>query len=317
MNKLALLISPQARSAYFADYLIVARSEFQQLFGDRELVYRDVGPLEFFELEAEESEQQVLLRLSFVQGLFRIDGDRLQPLAQQADFHLHPDFVFGSKFKGKTNEHLTQLLINVGLAELGIDPTNPSGIKLLDPMCGRATTLLWAMRYGLNSKGLEQDAKALDDIQRNLKKWTKLHRQKHKLSQGTITGQKRKSAGKFLDFSAEQTSLRVISGDARDADQLLKKDKFDLLVCDLPYGVQHFTTDKTRNPLDVIRQCAPVWRHCLKQQSALVLAFNSNNPKRAAMIEAFESQGYRATDFSAAHRMSESIVRDVLILRPS
>lgn len=319
MNKLALLISPQARSAYFADYLDVARSEFRQLFGERELSYRDIGSLEFFELEADESEHQALLRLSFVQGIFEIAGELLQPLAKRAEYRLHPDFVFGSKFKGKTNEHLTQMLINVGLAELGIDPAEPTGVKLLDPMCGRATTLLWAMRYGLNSKGLEQDSKALDDIQRNLKKWSKIHRQKHKLTQGSIansTSQKRKAAHKFLDFSTEQTNLRVINGDARDADQLLKKDKFDLLVCDLPYGVQHFTTEKTRNPLDVIRQCAPAWRHCLKQQSALVLAFNSNNPKRAAMIETFEEHGYRATDFSAAHRMSESIVRDVLILRP-
>ncbi len=311
MSRLAIQISPEAKSAYFADYLSVARAELAALFGDIPFNHRAIGPLEFFELEGEAIDREKLLRLSFAQGLYAVEGELLRPLEQRADFRLHEDFVFGSKFKGKTNERLTQMLINVGLAATGAE--TGEGIKLLDPMCGRATTLLWALRYGITARGVEQEPKALADIQRNLKKWSKLHRQKHKLTEGPLGD--RKSKARFLDFSAEGTAMRVVTGDARQADQLYKKEKFDLLISDLPYGVQHFTTEKTRNPLAVLEQCVAPWKACLKKGGVMVLAYNRNNPKRDALIGLFEEGGLVAAPFHAEHRMSESIVRDVIIFR--
>lgn len=313
MKRIAVQVSPEAKSAYFADYLNVARQEITKVLGEIPVTYFNAGPLEYFELEENGLNLDKLLRLSFVQGLYAIEGELLRPLAQRADYFLHEDFVFGSKFKGKTNERLTQMLINTGLAEIGADPGD--NVKLLDPMCGRATTLLWTMRYGINSRGIEQDPNAIADIQRNLKKWSKLHRQKHKLQVGAIGDSKKKSSGKFLEFSAEECNMRVVTGDARNADQLLKKEKFDLLVCDLPYGVQHFTTKNTRNPLSVIEECAGPWKKCLKKTGAAVLAYNRNNPKRNALINVFQQEGFEAQPFTAEHRMSESIVRDVVILR--
>ena len=309
MKKIAIQISPEAKAAYFSDYIQVAQQELTAVIGDISFSYIQRGALEFFELELNDHDIEKTLRLSFVQGVYLVEGELLRPLDLAADFPLHDDFIFGSKFKGKTNERLTQMLINVGLAAINAKPEQ--GVNLLDPMCGRATTLLWAMQYGIKARGIEQDPKALEDIHRNLKKGTKLRRQKHKMSDGFVGGSKKN--GKFLDFSAENTSMRVVIGDARNADQIFKKEKFDLLVSDLPYGVQHFTTEKTRNPLSVIDECIESWKSCLKQRGAIVLAFNSNNPKRNALINAFEKKGFQALPFSASHRMSESIVRDVVI----
>ena len=309
MKKIALQISPEAKAAYFSDYIQVAQQELSAVIGDTPVNYFSKGTLEFFKLELNDHDITKSLRLSFVQGVYLVEDELLRPLDLAADFPLHADFIFGSKFKGKTNERLTQMLINVGLAAIGADPKQ--GVSLLDPMCGRATTLLWAMQYGIKARGIEQDTKALEDIHRNLKKWTKLHRQKHKMAEGFIGGSKKN--GKFLDFSAADTSMRVVIGDARNADKIFKKEKFDLLVSDLPYGVQHFTTEKTRNPLSVIGECVDSWKSCLKKRGAIVLAFNSNNPKRDALIDVFEKQGFQALSFSAPHRMSESIVRDVVI----
>jgi len=313
MKKIAVQISPESKSAYFKDHLQVARQELRQVIGELGLEYRQVGALEFFELECEEDAIPRLLRLSFVQGLYAIEGTRLAPIAQLADFRLHEDFVFGSKYRGKTNERLTQMLINVGLSAIASD--SGKHVKLLDPMCGRATTLLWAMRYGITARGIEQDAKAIEDLRQSLKKWTKLHRQSHKLAEGFIGKPNKKGLGKFLDFSADDAMMRVVVGDARQADEIFKKDKFDLLISDLPYGVQHFTTDKTRNPLAVISESAEAWKRCLKTSGAIVLAFNSYIPKRAALIETFEQAGFEALEFSASHRMSESIVRDVVVFK--
>mgnify|MGYP001150896126 CR=1 FL=1 len=311
MTKIAVQISPEAKAAYFSDYIRVAQQELVEVIGDIPYKLINKGALDFFEMELNESALNKILNLSFVQGVYAVEGELLLPLDIAADFPLHDDFIFGSKFKGKTNERLTQLLINVGLAAISADPKQ--GVSLLDPMCGRATTLLWAMQYGIKARGIEQDPKALDDIQRNLKKWSKLHRQKHKMSEGFVGGSKKN--GKFLDFNAANTSMRVVTGDARIADQIFKKEKFDLLVSDLPYGVQHFTTEKTRNPLSVIEQSIASWKNCLKKRGAIVLAFNSNNPKRDALVNTFENSGFLTQSFSAPHRMSESIVRDVVIFK--
>lgn len=313
MKRIALQISPEAKAAYFADYLKVAQRELAHVFGEIPVTYSSIGPLEYFELENNCLNLNKLMQLSFAQGIYAIEDELFRPLPVRADYRLHEDFVFGSKFKGKTNERLTQMLINIGLAEIGADTGD--GVKLLDPMCGRATTLLWAIRSGINARGIEQDANAIIDIHRNLKKWTKIHRQKHKLTEGFIGPANKKNLGKYLNFNAEECSMRVVIGDARNSDQIFKKEKFDLVVCDLPYGVQHFTTEKTRNPLMVIEQCVEPWKNCLKKTGAIVLAYNRNNPKRNALIHAFEKGGFEAQPFSAEHRMSESIVRDVVIFR--
>lgn len=313
LQTIALLISPEAKSAYFKDYLDVAKKELQQVLADIAVEYHCIGSLEFFYLSCEEADLQKLTRLSFVQGIFARKSDQLLPLALAGEFKLHDDFVFGAKYRGKTNERLTQLLINIGLAH--IEEKNIEKVKLLDPMCGRATTLLWAMRYGMKAKGIEQDEKALDDIRQTLKKWTKLHRQKHKINEGYIGKANKKQLGKFLEFNAEEASMKVIVGDARQSHEVLKGERFDLIVSDLPYGVQHFTTDNTRNPLAVLKECMPQWKQGLKPGGVVVLAFNSYIPKRIEMISAFENAGFIAEEFSAAHRMSESIVRDIVVFK--
>ncbi|WP_096086969.1 TRM11 family SAM-dependent methyltransferase [Agaribacterium haliotis] len=316
MTDIAIQISPEARSAYFADYREVARAEIEQIVPEAEFELLSYGDLNFFSTAKTASlPLNLLQRLSFAQGLYDRDGDLFRPLALEHSYALHEDFVFGSKFKGKTNERLTQLLINLALAELQRSPGDK--IKLLDPMCGRATSLLWAMRYGLQARGIEQDNKALEDVRRNIKKWCKIHRQKHQLNEGCIGKRKRGGEGSFLEFSAEQQRMQLLIGDARNAPELLKNEKFDILLSDLPYGVQHMAAESSRNPLAVLETCASAWLHCIKNDGVLVLAFNKLNPKRKALIDVFEAAGWQALSFSAAHRMSESIVRDIVILKPA
>jgi hypothetical protein len=313
LKQLAILISPQAKSAYFKDFIDVARAEFSLLFGETELSHVTFGGLEFFNVTLPEQAISQLVKLSFVQGLFERTDAGLLPLAEQAQFNLHEDFVFGSKYKGKTNEHLTQLLLNVGLQHIQV----PEGqtAKLLDPMCGRGTTVMWALRYGLNAKGIEQDTKALDDIRMHLKKWTKLHRQKHKLIEGSVGTAKKKKDGQFLELQVDALSARFVQCDTRESTELIKNEKFDLLISDLPYGVQHFTTNQTRNPLAVLEESIEGWKALMKKQGAMVFAYNQYLPKRAAFIKSFEASGLVAQPFRAPHRMSESIVRDILVFK--
>lgn len=315
MSEIALLISPEAKSAYFQETLDVAESEFRWAMPGLEVHLEQRGPFHFLVTNAKPELYPALLRLSFCQGLFLREGEHLVPINAEAAFHLHEDFVFGSKFKGKTNERLTQLLLNVGLAAL---PEHArANAKVLDPLAGRATTLLWAMRYGLNAWGIEPESKARDDVRQLVKKWSKVRRQKHKISDGVLGNVGRGKDGQFIEYAIDAARFRLAQGDARQADQLYPKEKFDLLISDLPYGVQHFASEGSRNPLGLIQQALPAWRAVMKKHSRLVLSFNSNLPQRAALAEVLEDDGFCVERFSVPHRMSESIVRDVVIASAS
>jgi len=327
MKSLALLVSPRAKSAYFNDYIEVAKAELTWLLASieaesREVEHKKIAEMDFLLLTAAEESLPLLARLSCVYGIFEQkngkEDEQLLPLPVATDFELNEDFIFGAKFKGKTNETLTQMLINVGLASIKYDDI--SKVKLLDPMCGRATTLLWGMRYGMSGKGIEQDGQALLDIRQNVKKWCKIHKQKHQFKDGFVGGAAKKSKSKqgkdkFIDFSANDATMRIITGDSIETSSILKGDKFDLIVTDIPYGVQHFTTEKTRNPLAVLQECAQGWSEVLKKNGVIVMAFNSYIPKRYELIAAFTDHNLEVLDFSASHRMSESIVRDVVIFK--
>lgn len=311
MRKIALQISPEARTAYFADYLDVAETELAQVTGLKPEEFVQFGELEFFLLNCPEERDEELLKLSFVQGLFEIGDGSYFPLNKAFEYQLHRDFVFGSKFKGKTNERLTQLLLNVGLSVIDCPIGEP--IRLLDPMCGRGTTIMWGMQYGFRCKGIDRDEAALEDIVRNTKKWCKVHRTKNKFERGALGDKKRRNSPRYLDVTLEGQRARFVTGDARKPSEYFGSEKFNLIVSDLPYGIQHFGDGDTRNPLELLSECAVSWREVLAEGGAVVLAFNKKQPKRDQLIAAFESAGWTANEFAAPHRMSESIVRDIVI----
>lgn len=309
MKNLSLLISPEARAAYFGETLEVAQKELELCFDSLKADVRHVGGMDF--LDIPEGDPQILSRMSFVQGIFQRENNMLRPIDVCPDWGLHGDFVFGSKFKGKTNERLTQMLINLGLALI---EKPASHAVLLDPMCGRATTLLWAMRYGMKAWGVDEDVNAIGDVTRNIRKWAKLTRTKHQFEGGFLGKKNKKGVGAYLDFRAGGASMRMAQGDARMLGQIYRKQRFDLIVSDLPYGVQH-TSGVDRNPLNVLKECAVEWRGSLAEGGCLILAYNRNNPKRKALQGVFEDAGWDVSDITMAHRMSESIVRDVLVAR--
>ena len=311
MKTISLLISPEAKSAFFKEYIDCALEEINFCFPNLKSKYYSVGNLDFIKLSIEDGEFSKLSRLSFFQGLFENNEGELSALDIAPEFKLHENFIFGSKFKGKTNERFTQMMINVGLASV----TKVENNKILDPMCGRATTLLWAMRYGLNAKGVEVDAKATADIVQIVKKWSKVCEISSKVKEGYISKKTKSNVGKFLEFSSQGNNMKVVTGNSTDAARLLGNEKFDLIISDIPYGIQHLSNNGSKNPFVTLEQCLPEWGRCLSKGGSIVIGFNSNNPKRNKLLELSNSLGFEVLDFSIPHRMSESIVRDVIILK--
>ena len=112
---------------------------------------------------------------------------------------------------------------------------------------------------------------------------------------------------------AENTTLRAVHGDCRSITKVFKERTFSLIITDIPYGVQHHVGNGTRNPRMLLQEAIPIWKQSLQKGGAMVISFNRNLPKRKEIIEICSSAGLNIVDFSIPHRMSESIVRDVVI----
>jgi len=310
---LDLLVTPLAHGAFYASVNDVACTELALFFPDAEVEVVHRATLTFLRVDLPETALPVLARLSTVQGVFAVNGDQLTVLDADPAYALPREFVHGAKYRGKTNELLTQLALNVARATCGVGPEVPS--KVLDPMAGRGTTLLWAARMGMASCGLERDPAALADLQRHVKKHCKLLRIKHKETTGQLGGKSRDGSGRFIRYSIGGTSLRLITGDARRTRDTLRREQFPMLVTDLPYGIQHRGKDGWRDPTGVLKACAPVWADHLLGGGVMVLAFNALLPKTDVLVDIFEGAGLERLPVSVPHRMSESILRDVAVFR--
>jgi len=305
---LKLLVDPLARGAYFSDTWRVAEAELRIAFPDADVHLDPHHTLQFVDVDLPEEAAPLLTRMSWVQGIFAPHGDGLRLVDVDPGFRLPRDLVWGNKYRGKTHELVTQLAIHVATLASSL----PSPRTLLDPMAGRGTTLLWGLRHGLESWGVEKDPEALDHLQRHAKRQTKLHRLKHSLQRGG----KRGKEGAFLDlrFPVDDVRLRLVTGDSRHLPRLVQKKRFDLIVSDLPYGVQFVGPKGTRNPIEVLRACAPAWAASLNPGGAMVLIYNRLQPAREQLAAPFVEAGLVLSPTEMAHRMSESILRDLLVL---
>ncbi|MEM7678593.1 MAG: hypothetical protein AAF449_21630, partial [Myxococcota bacterium] len=264
----------------------------------------------FLVIDAPETPRQALSRLSFVQGIFR--GEQALTIVDADPHFTGPeDLVFGAKYPGKTNELVTQMAINLAVAAAKF-----SGVerpRLLDPMAGRGTTLLWAHRYGFDAFGVEPQVKDREAFERHVKKQTKLHRLKHRRHAGAIGRTNRQQVGHFVEFEMNDSVMRLVTGDSQELAYLIQKRRFHYIVADLPYGIQHTTPQGTRNPAALLAEVIPGWAQQLAPGGSMVLSFNTYQPKRREIIEIIEASGLHVLDFSARHRMSESIVRDFVV----
>lgn len=309
---LKLLVNPMVRGATFADAIDVARAELAACAPPCSVRVEPHATLTLLDVDLEPEHAAALSRLSFVQAVFRPVGEGLEIIEAAPDYRLPEALVWGDKYRGKTNELVTQLALNVALhtCELGAADTR----RLLDPMAGRGTTLWWAARHGLSAWGIEQDPRALEHVQRHLKRTTKQHRIRHRLRHGSA-GRRRKDAGRTLEVEFDSSTVQLVHGDSRDAPTLVGRDRYHLVVTDVPYGIQHVGPRGTRNPLTLLAACAPAWAECTKRGGVLAMVFNRLHPKREDLMHAFSPHGWITLPFEAPHRVSESILRDVLVFR--
>ena len=80
-------------------------------------------------------------------------------------------FIGHFKYKGKTNEAFTRLLINYALCAGDFAGNFDQPLRLLDPMCGRGTALFEGLNRGYHAYGADVDRNGLEEGRRFLKRY--------------------------------------------------------------------------------------------------------------------------------------------------
>lgn len=263
---------------------------------------------------------------SLLYGLFeRREDGALMPMAGREKPYLGEDLPGILKYKGKTNEMFTQLLVNVALYSANFRDAHGQ-IRLLDPMCGRGTTLFVGANRGWSCTGADLDRADLKEAEQFLKRYMEYHRFKHTIERSSLTVQGRKPAGSvqftFADtpehFKQKQTaSLRLVNADATATRETFGQKAFHVIVCDLPYGVQHASHGGSLEQL--LAKVLPGWREALVPGGTIALSFNAQTLKTAAVQECMENAGLEPLTEGPyrnfAHWVEQAVTRDIAVCR--
>jgi hypothetical protein len=334
MADLLILLAPSANRVYASEANRLVAAELKVILGAHD--HPSIQPvtlagIEYLALKMDTLDEHImsaLTRLSGFYAAFQRSEDRLLPIEVGTPDFFDDDLVTIPKYPGKTNEQFTRLLINVTLASMR--RSSSGSISILDPMCGRGTTLSTAMMLGCNAAGVEVDAKAVEAYAAYLRTYWRRKRLKHSLEvtqvrrAGKIMG-KRLEAGVIPAGHVRPIALTVFSGDTRQSAALFGKRRFDAVVVDAPYGVVHGSqTDvrgvsrkRDRSAAALISEVLPVWAGQLKTGGALGLSWNAIGLRRERLLEYVAATGLEPLDFGPyrdfEHRVDSSIRRDIVV----
>lgn len=277
-----------------------------------------------------------LSRLSAAYALFRLAGDParrlLEPVELPSADLLDDDLVTIPKYTGKTNEAFTALLLNVTLWASDWGPrSHQGGLRVLDPMSGRGTTLSTALLRGHDAAGIEVDARDLDAQGAFLRTWLRRKRLKHTAETVPVRRDGR-VLGRRLDVelavdkqawkAGERRSLRVVNADTLRAAELYAARSFHAVVTDAPYGVQHGSHASgglTRSPQGLVEAALPGWLRLLRPGGAVGIAWNTHVAPREELVALLRAAGLEVHDDGPwrrlRHRVDASIDRDVVVGR--
>jgi hypothetical protein len=335
VNDHVVLLAPSSNRVYAGSADALTAAELTILLGQYDstpeiepVEIAGVGYLRVGLAELDAAAAAAIARLSAVFAVFRREGEHLLPVALQSADLFDDDLVTIPKYPGKTNEQFTRLLLNVTLASC---TRTPSGaVSVLDPLCGRGTTLSCALTQGYDAAGVDADQKAMEAYAAFLSTYLRRKRLKHTVT-NTPVRREGKSVGRRLDVEVtppradRALRLSVLTGDTRQSAGLYGKRKFDAVVTDAPYGIVHGSqTDvrgvsgaRDRSPAGLIGEALGVWAGQLKSGGALGLSWNTFGLTRERLTDLAAEAGLVPRNegpyLRFGHRVDSSIARDLFV----
>jgi SAM-dependent methyltransferase len=263
----ARLAEPELRASPLGAHIVSVRHE--QLGG---------APYVLAEV-SDDAPLETLAQLSATSECFEyLPGPLLRPLERVTTPFVPHEMAEARRYRGKTSEVFTRVLLNLALFARAA----PADVRLrvLDPLAGGGTTLFAALALGHDAVGIEQTRKDVETTAAFAREFCREERIPH--SEERIA----KGARRFtleLGPRADQRLLVLQEGDTRKADDLLRTipggARFDAIVGDLPYGIQH---DGAANTL--LAEALPAWARVLTPGGSLAVSWDATRVPRDTMV---------------------------------
>lgn len=324
-----VLLAPSANRVYTVVARDIAAAELALVSPDATAIEPvTIAGVSYLRYGTEDPDVAALSRLSTLFAVFAVDGDRLRPVEIPRTDVFDDDLVSIPKYQGKTNEQFTRLMVNATLSAVRREPP----FSVLDPLCGRGTTLSTVWTLGHDAAGVDIDLKAVEAYATFLTTYLKRKRISHSADLAPVRREGR-SLGKRFQVTvrpddARSQDLTVFTGDARDSAALFGKRTFDAIVTDAPYGVVHGSrtgsagaaaAGRDRSPAGLLQAAVPLWAGQLRTGGALGIAWNTYGMDRAELSTIASAAGLQPCEqpgyLGFAHRVDSSIRRDLFVAR--
>ena len=362
MSRYAFLVMPSHNRVYAdaapwmvrAELAVLARGLPDGAVDPGSLERTEIGGVPYVTFEAGELSERdagLLANLSALYALFEVtgpDGDLLRPVPLRRLDRYDDDLLTILKYTGKTNEQFTKLLLNVTLASSAFaGEVGSRRLTVLDPLCGRGTTLNQAIMYGFDACGADVDGRDIEAYAAFIQRWLKDKRIKHQADFSPVRRDRRVVARRLTaQFAADKDEykagdvqrLDVLEADTTRIGEFFRKESADLVVTDLPYGVQHGSHgghgaaghgpgraggDRakalSRSPLELLTVAAPAWAKALRPGGAMGISWNTHVARREDAAQALTDAGLEVLDGEEhrafRHRVDQAINRDILLAR--
>ena len=276
--------------------------------------------------ELNETELSFLSRHSSVGLMAEQHGALLKPISARIPDYLQEDLPEILKYKGKTGVPFTRFMVNTALS-LSSFAHSCDPVTLLDPLCGRGTSLFCALQYGMNAVGLDQDKKSIQEADTYFGRYLKTYRLKHTRSAASETMNSRSLPVISYIFSdtrehartGDTRILRLACGDASLAPVLVRRTPAHVLVADLPYGIQHAPRETDSRPetfQTLLRRCTPRWDESILPGGAVALSFNEYTLPAKDLLNILEDAGFEPLQDGLLgdlrHEVEQAVSRNVI-----
>ena len=330
--KCAFLLYPHQNVRYRQSLLTIAAAELSMTLAalgrGGEVRPVEMGGAAFLTFDCDHLTQRdvrMLSELASVYVMFTMEDAQMVPMESAHPNYIGEDLPALLKYKGKTNEMFTDAMITMALASSAFMPVHDSQLIVCDPMAGRGTTMMLALRRGYHGVGIEIGKADVKECCDYMTRYLEYHRIKHKRSETSLTV-RGKCGGRETKFVLSDTAehfkdgdtrtLRMICGDTRDAAALLKPQSVHLMVTDIPYGVQKGTAGRQDSIGGTIAAALPGWQEALKPGGALAMSFNTYVTRRADLVRLCERAGLEVIAAPPLeHWVEQAVSRDVILAR--
>jgi hypothetical protein len=233
---------------------------------------------------------EILYRLGAISEVYEyfkqvgdVPGPLLRPIEPQLTTFVPLAMAEARRYKGKTNEIFTRVLLNMALFAGNYAKSCTQRLRVLDPLAGGGTMLFAALACGYDAFGIELERQDVESTAVFIRQYLDGEHIRFK-----EVNERSRKAGRRYQFEigpkGDTRHLVLTHGDCSAADLHMRDvpggPHVHTIVGDLPYGIQHFGEIS-----NLLTRSLPIWEQMLLPGGTIALAWNATRIKRVEMLE--------------------------------